>query len=367
MQNLEKSLRLLNLPSEMGAINGQINKRTVKSLVELCVMDYTKMVKDPITNKMAPTITYNYAVESTLSSFGMYALNLVANHINWSDMELVSMDGGVFTLFKPFKEIDIKYKADAFGNIVELPEGEEIKSWVGWNEARITPSENGYDYSFYYEQGNNAYFGEYFPHDEDVVWRSILRKTYIKTSSNPNPTRFAKSYPKYTITQLKEKTGLSAHELAEAFAHVWHIEAKDDNTHCLNIASDIVMVDDNTVKGEAFINGVLSSDIPFTTLTSSFGKQLPDFICRYKLYNEEFTTSGDNAYGTAWNKFFYSNQDTTLNLQLGAEVSYDQDTNTLTYPENSKLVFDFEFLPAQAKNETVGCCLDLDTMTKSLW
>jgi hypothetical protein len=367
MQNVNKALRLLNLPAEMAAINGQINKRLTKSLVEVCLLDYTKMVKDPATGKLVPTTTYSYVVESVTSLFGAYPLNLVANHINWSDMELVNIDGGTFTLYKPFKEITIDKTLDSNGQIVTLPAGQEIQSWIGWSEVRITPSATGYDYAFYYEQGNNSYFGEYFPHDENITWRSILRKTYIKTTSTPNPVKFTKSYPKYTIAQLKQKTSLSEHQLAEAFATIWQIEPKSDTTHCLNIASDIVLVDNDTIKGEAYINGILSKDIPFTTLMSSYGKTLPDFVCRYKLYNDKFTTPGDNVYGTAWNKFFASTDDTTLNLKKGTTVAYDAATNTLTYPENSRLVFDFEFLPAQGKNETVGCCLELDTMTKSLF
>jgi hypothetical protein len=367
MQNLQKSLRLLNLPTEFGAINGQINKRITKSLVEICVMDYSKMIKDPITLKWGPTITYSYNVESSESLFGAYPLNLAAMHIHSQDMDIVSMTNNTFVLYKPYKDITIDYTLDSSGNMVILPAGTGQKSWIGWTEISIVPTATGYDYNFYYEQGFNVYFGVYYPHDENITWRSLLRKTYIKTTSTPNPTSFTKSYPKYTIAQLKQKTGFNDRQLAEAFGTTWKIEPKNDETHCLNLSSDIVMVDQDTIKGEAYINGILSKDIPFTNLMASYGKLLPDFICRYKLYNDKFTTSGDNVYGTAWNKFFSSTQDTTLNLKAGTTVSYDSNTNTLTYPPNSKLVFDYEFLPAQGKNETNGTQLNLDTMTKSTW
>lgn len=367
MQNLEKALRLLNLPSEIGAINGQINKRTTKSLVEICLMDFTKMVRNATTGKFEPTTTYTYNIESTESLFGMYAINLAAMHIHSNGMEIVSMDNNTFTFYKPYKEFTIDTILDANGQIVNLPAGSGQKSWVGWTEIKVVPTAKGYDYNFYYEQGFNNYFGVHYPHDENITWRSVLRKTYLKTSSTPNPTRFTKSYPKYTIAQLKQKTGFTDRQLAEAYGTTWHVEFKNHDTHCLSIASDLVIVDENTVKGEAYINGILSKDIPFTSLISSYFKNLPDFICRYKLYNSKFTTSGDNAYGTAWNKFFASNQDTTLNLQKGDVVAYNSTTNTLTYPPDSRLVFDFEFLPAQGKNETTGAAIDLDTMSKELF
>jgi hypothetical protein len=351
MQNLEKSLRLLNLPTEFGAINGQINKRTTKTLIEHCLMDFTKMVKNPTTGKFEPTTTFTYQVDSSESLFGAYPLNLVAAHVHSSGMDIVNM-GDSFILYRPFQEITIS---------------DTQTSWVGWNETTIIPTANGYDYNFYYEQGFNNYFGVYYPHDENVMWRSILRKTFIKTTSTPNPTRFTKSYPKYTIAELKRKTGFTDRQLAEAYGTTWKIELKSHDTHCLNIASDIVIVDQDTIKGEAYINGILSKDIPYTSLISSYFKNLPDFVCRWKLYNSKFTTSGDNVYGTAWNKTMSSTQNTTLNLQKGDIVSYNATTNTLTYPPNSRLVFDYEFLPAQGKNETNGTAIDLDTMTKEFF
>jgi len=352
MQNLDKALRLLNLPTELGAINGQINKRTTKTLVEHCLMDFTKMVKNPTTGKSEPTTTFSYVIESSESLFGAYPLNLVAIHLHSSNMELVSTENNSFTLYRPFQEITIS---------------DTQTSWVGWNEISIVPTANGYDYNFYYEQGFNSYFGVYYPHDENITWRSILRKTFIKTTSTPNPTRFSKSYPKYTIAELKRKTGFTDRQLAEAFGTTWHVELKSPATHCLNLASDIVVISDEIVKGEAYINGILSRNIMYKTLISSYFKLLPDFVCRWKLYNDKFTTGGDNVFGTAWNKTISSTADTTLNLKKGTAVSYDSTTNTLTYPPNSRLVFDYEFLPAQGKNETNGSQLYLDTMTKELF
>jgi len=169
MQNLDKSLRLLNLPTEFGAINGQINKRVTKSLIENCLMDFTKMVKNPTTGKFEPTTTFTYQVESSESLFGAYPLNLAAAHVHSSGMDIVSM-GDSFILYRPFQEITIS---------------DTQTSWVGWNEITIIPTANGYDYNFYYEQGFNNYFGVYYPHDESVTWRSILRKTFYKDHVNP--------------------------------------------------------------------------------------------------------------------------------------------------------------------------------------
>ena len=109
---------------------------------------------------------------------------------------------------------------------------------------------------FFNEQGMNTTMTGPVPHDENIVSKSILRKDFVKTTS-ATPTTFTKSFPKYTIAQLKQKTGYSDVQLAQAFSWVWKVVAKDDNTNCVNLATDVV-VNNSSVKGEVYINGILS-------------------------------------------------------------------------------------------------------------
>lgn len=349
MQNLEKSLRLLQLPTEFAPINGQINKRVENSLVEYCVSDFTKMIKNPVTGKLEPTKTSTFKVESTESLFGAYPLNLLSNHIHAADMDVMEMTPTNYRLYKPYMEF-------VFNG---------VNYWIGWSEINITQTSAGWDYTFFNEQGMNATMTGPVPHDENIVSRSILRKDFVKTATYDGVAlnKFTKSYPKYTIAQLKQKTGYSDTELAQAFSWVWKVVAKDDNTNCVNLATDIV-INNASVKGEVYINGILSKDIPYTTLTASYGQKLPGFVTRWKLYHMSLQTG---AYGTAWYMQMTSTQDTTINLVKGDKISYDSVTKTLTYLEGSRLVFDFEFLPAQGKNETWGTELNLDTFATKIY
>jgi hypothetical protein len=346
MQNLDKALRLLQLPTEFAPINGQINKRVDSSLVEYCVTDFTKMIKNPATGKLEPTKTITYKVETVESLFGAYTLNLASTHIHSSDMDVMEMTPTSYRLYKPYMEF-------TFNN---------QNYWIGWSEVNITKTSTGWDYVIFNEQGMNTTMAGPVPHDENIVTKSILRKDFIKTSS-VTPTSFSKSYPKYTIAQLKQKTGMSDVELAKAFSWTWKVVAKDDNTNCLSLATDIV-INNNQVTGEVYINGIISNAIQYRTLTASYGQKLPGFVTRWKLYHPSLQTG---MYGAAWSTQMASTDDTTLNLVKGTSISYDSATKTLTYLEGSSLVFDFEFLPAQGKNETWGTELNLDTFVTKIY
>jgi hypothetical protein len=346
MENISKSLELLKLPEEFFAIDGQINKKVENSLVEYCVTDFTKMVKNPVTGKLEPTKTSTFKIESTESLFGAYAFNLASTHIHMADMDVVEMTPTSFKLYKPYKEFTTN----------------GLTYWIGWSEVNIIQTATGWDYVFTNEQGMNTTMAGPVPHDENIVTKSILRKDFIKTSS-VTPTSFSKSYPKYTIAQLKQKTGMSDVELAKAFSWTWKVVAKDDNTNCLSLATDIV-INNNQVTGEVYINGIISNAIQYRTLTASYGQKLPGFVTRWKLYHPSLQTG---MYGAAWSTQMASTDDTTLNLVKGTSISYDSATKTLTYLEGSSLVFDFEFLPAQGKNETWGTELNLDTFATKIY
>lgn len=171
MQNLEKSLRLLQLPTEFAPINGQINRRVENSLVEYCVTDFTKMIKNPVTGKLEPTKTSTFKVESTESLFGAYPLNLASTHIHASDMNVMEMTFMSYRLYKPYMEFTLN----------------GVNYWIGWSEVNITKTSSGWDYMFFNEQGMNTTMTGPVPHDENIISKSILRKRLCKNHiSHPN-------------------------------------------------------------------------------------------------------------------------------------------------------------------------------------
>lgn len=352
MENLAKATRLLYIPSETAIFNGQIQTKSIYNLVEYETLDYTQAKYNPTTKRTEPLKTTQFVIEKNTQLFGMYALNLLSMYLHNSGYQIMSPSvGSEFTLFKPYMEFVSPYDNKNY--------------WIGWSQVDIDKTAQGYDFEVKSEVGNNVYFGTVYPHDENVITKSVLKKTFIKTTSTPNPTRFTKSFPLYTISQLKAKSGLNNLQLAEAYRQVFHIMPTSHETHVNSIQAN-VLIEDNTVTGEAYINGILHSEIPYTSLISSYAKPFPNFVTRWKLYNQQFTKAED-PFGSAWNKTMSPTSNQSLNLQEGDKVFYDTDTNTLTYPPNSKLVYDWECLPAQGKNEQTGVQVDLETMTVSLF
>jgi hypothetical protein len=351
MENISKALELLQIPEETGLFNGQITTMYKHQLVETELVDFTKMVVNPATGKKEPTKTSTFSSEFATSSFGAYGLNLLSNYIHGFDYSVVGDMNGSYILSKPYMEFERDGKT----------------YWIGWGRMDVVPftlpgGQEGTDFVVSFEQGMNANASGPVPHDVNVMTVTVYRKTFVKTSST-TPTTFSKSYPKYTVAKLMEKAGMSETQLANAFRTIYRSYKRVPSVYCNSLATDIVIGDDK-VTGQVFINGILSKDIPYTSLIASYGKNLPGFVVRWKLYHPSLQ---QGVYGAAWNTQMTSTEDNTINILKGDKIEYNADTKTLTYLEGSKLVFDFEFLPAQGKNETWGTVIDLDTMTKTIY
>lgn len=351
MENISRALELLQIPEETGSFNGQIALMQKYQLVETELVDFTKMVLNPLTGKKEPTKTSTFSTDVASSSFGAYVLNMISNYIHGFDFSVVGQMGASYVMTKPYMEFEQEGKT----------------YWIGWSRADISQFTTqdgieGVDLVVTAEQGMNTSMTGPVPHDINVMTVTIYKKTFVKTSTS-TPTTFTKSYPKYTVAKLMEKAKMNETQLSNSFRTVYRAFKKSPLNFCNSLATDIVIGDDK-LTGEVYINGILSKDIPYTSLTASYGKKLPGFVVRWKLYHPSIQ---QGVYGAAWNIQMGSTEDNTINITKGDSVSYNSDTKTLTYPEGSKLVFDFEFLPAQGKNETWGTVIDLDTMIKTVY
>lgn len=351
MENISRALELLQIPEETGVFNGQINTMYKSQLVETELVDFTKMVVNPATGKKEPTKTSTFSSEFATSSFGMYSLNMISNYIHGFDYSVVGDLNGAYVLSKPYMEFERDGKT----------------YWIGWGRMDITPftlsdGTTGTDFNVTSEQGMNTSMTGPVPHDINVMTITVYKKTFVKTSTT-TPTTFTKSYPKYTVAKLMEKAGMNETQLANAFRTTYRSFSRNSMNFCNSLATDVV-IGDGKLTGEVYINGILSRDIPYTSLTASYGKKLPDFVVRWKLYHPSLQ---QGTYGAAWNTQMTSREDNTISIVKGDKIEYNTDTKTLTYLEGSKMVFDFEFLPAQGKNETWGTVLDLDTMIKTVY
>jgi hypothetical protein len=360
--SLNKVLELLKLPQDTDVFTGQINTCTRYSLVENRFIDKTYVnEKFRREDKVISSIE---SVGKTIE-LGAYNHNLLSNYLHGYGYDAVGFIGGEYRMDKD----GITFVADA-GEFA----GKEF--YIGWGEVSITPTVDGFDMRvenepWAFEETNGL------PCEPKI---SILRLTTVKTgtiSVIPSlkkvtvtnvrvSTRPTKDYPSYTQAEMEAKTGMDEYQIAKAMATVFHLKFKDVNTHCVALSTDIE-VDGSVLRGCVYINGQKSTLIDFKALTSSYNKKLPDFVTRWKVYHPS-NTQGSIAYGTALPVIQNeSTEDNSIVIVKGDALSYAPATRTLTYIDGTKLIFDFEFYPAQGKNETWGSTIELDSFVEDIF
>ena len=342
MLDINKTLELLRLPQDMEMFSGQVNKCTRYKIVENRVTDFTNVEN----GKLKPKTTSTFTSVPTTVDFGLYNHNILASYVHSYDYEPVGFINNSYMLTK-----------DAISFVVN-----GITYNIGWQEAKVIPTANGFDMRIEAEPSSTKIS---ITRINTTITGSVsISKNGTVTVTNKKVTTGGIQYPSYTLAQLEQLTGWDEYQIAEGMATVFHMSTPSSDTHCHSIATDIV-AEGNKLTGIVYINGIKSSDINFRQLISSYGKQLPDYVTRWKVYNP---SAQSGVYGTALpviQRSSTSNQD--LNIVKGDVLSYDAATNTLTYTDNTDLVFDFEFLPAQGKNETWGSKIDLDTLIEDIF
>ena len=329
MENLEKALRVLSLPDSFGKYNGLICNKVSYQLTEVVVTDYTKLIG------IKPTVTTTY-VERAIADPGykMYALN----HFNMlmaknSDFSIIDE----FTIVKPLEFFTIN--AGPFtGNSYWSGEAEVKMSKSGTNTL-VTHTYNPFM--------NTTVKG--FPEATNGInpSKSIVREDWTKTktftSSKP-----VKSYPVYTKAELMTKTGWSYEQIKRAYRIEYEIKSLDSNVNITSTGCKIVNTN-NKYTGEVYINGILSPEIDYRKLTTSYGQKHPGYVFRWRLYNG---TVNESIYGSSQVIKFTDHESTTIEILPSTMVTWDAVNRILTYDQTkpAQLWATFEELPAQGKN-----------------
>ncbi len=359
---LNKVLELLKLPQDMEVFTGQINTCTRFTLVENRLIDKTYVNEN---FKRVDKITSEFTSVPKTIELGAYNHNLLSAYVHSYGFDVIGLIGSQYKMTKDGVEITLT-SGPFSGKTYHF----------SWQEVTITPTTDGFDFRVESEPWKNTETNGLPALDQKV---SIERRTTTKlgavsiipskqkvTISNVRYAGPVKDYPSYTKFDIEAKTGWDEYQIAEAMATIFHMKFKDTNTHCVSLGTDIE-INDNVLNGVVYINGVKSKEIDFRKLISSYNKLLPDFVTRWKVYHPS-STSGSVAYGTALPVIQDSSKDNNaINIVKGTSLGYDAITRTLTYIDGTTLVFDFEFLPAQGKNETWGSIITLDDLQEDIF
>jgi len=359
MLDLNKTLELLKLPQDMASFSGQIQKCTRHSIVENRLNDFTYVNMDTLKKEIKLTSTFSTV--STTVPFGAYTHNKLVGNVQ--SQEVVGFIDNVYYLHKDGVDITISQGPFA-GQTYHF----------GWSDVQIVPTEVGLDIIQLDYPWGNSDRNSGMPKEPWISLKridqvktgsvSIIRKTKEVKVTNVSISKGVSSFPNYTKEQMLEKSGMTEEELAEAKKTVFHCYLVDPATHVVSMATDIEVAD-NKLTGVAYINGIKSSDIPYTTLMASYGKKFPDFVTRWKVYHPSMLMG---VYGTALPVIQQGSKvDNSITIIKGDALSFNATTRVLTYIDGTEIVFDIECLPAQGKNESTGTKMNLDTFNEEIF
>ncbi len=366
MENLSKAIELLNIPDELGIFNGQLQKKITPQILETVTTDYTNVeVTTSLTGKKTAKrvvkVTKEYSVITKEEKFGGYGLNVISSWINGFNYEYLGETEGVHQLFSP----------EFQGTINVGPFTGKTYNF-NWSKIDLIKTDTGAILDYMWDQGRNTdNFGN--PIENELDSKVIIqRRNRIITGSIS-----IKSTGEYSVTNVRTTTSrpttatvtkgyllgamdIEELDLAEMLKVTFVVQDQPHDTHVENIGCSIT-VNGNLFKGDVFINGIDSEQIPYTTLTASMGLKFPNFVQRWHLYNGDIN---DLVYGSTDTITFGASELNEITVIAGDLFSYDATTKTLTYDQSkpAELWFQFECLPAQGKNEGWTVAIDLKTL-----
>jgi hypothetical protein len=371
MENINKSLELLGVPSELSIFNGQIQKKITNQILETITTDYTnvEVTVNPITGKKTAKsvikTTREYSVLPKEEKIGGYAFNYISGMIHAFGYQYMGDGNGAHELFKP-----------SFSKTLTSGDFAGQTYHFHWSIIKMNKTATGSIFECVSSEGRNAdQQGNAITNDLDCPvtiqrrQKLITGTVRIKSTGEYSVTNTRISWSSIRPTDVTKgylftNMNIDDLDLAEMCKVVFHTQDRSHETHVENIATDVV-ISNNKYKGDVFINGIDSESIPYTSLISSIGTKFPQFVQRWHLYNEEVNNS---IYGSTWTKKLDYNESNEITIIAGDKFSFDEVTKTLTYDasKSARLWYTFECLPAQGKNEGAQIEFDLVTGTKNI-
>jgi hypothetical protein len=353
MENKQKALELLNIPSEFEEVNGQVNTVTDNIIIIEKTFDFLRkgasdavkpenisikittgsqvVLNSDMINTIDPLKT------KSISLFGAYSYNMIANYIHGFNYQHIP---GTKTLVKDNRSFVCEPTSDGW-------DLKTLNNPFIASSDKVNPTLMGGTFIVL----NRIISGQKSVKADGTV-------TIIKENITVNRHRRA------TVTKNElESWGFDFNEIQNATAKVFNVKTVNPSTHVTSMAMDVELTD-NSYKGVVYINGVKFNEIPYTSLMASYGKLFPNFIFRWMLYNGQ---NNSMTTGATWLKQYSASENNTIIVNSGE--TFNVNGNEVTFNNNSpaELIAYMECLPAQGKNENTGALVDLKTGLEKLW
>lgn len=354
MINIEKALEVLGLPAEFEAYNGQIQQRINRGYTIFENNDFSSGKK---------VITYTVEKRESTEMFGLYPLNLASMMLYTSGFTLEGMTDKGYHLWQERKAVLHEPPSGIAGQVVHY-----VESNIYFNVDRV-------DFTYEpYETVVNGIADDMTNPFVRVQYKSRLLskdatgKTVIKWTSRAAIT----PKKRFRLNEFLQLAGITEQELIWNYRITYPIVPVKGETHITSVAMDIEQPTTTSIKSTVYINGIDATKFDYQKLITSFGKLCAGYMQQYRLHNgPRANQTAMNPYGSTLDIGQNPTGDSTINLQVGGENSWNSGTRTLTY--NASLVDDarvlayMEFLPAQGKNECAGKLISLETGIESMY
>lgn len=321
-----KAAELLRLPSEVAFMDGRITSRIERTIVQKRIHDFTK---PPVNGKR---YTDTWEIEEKQVPFTHYALNQIA-----------AITRG------------LHYSGEKFSR-----EGFVSKdNWFGWQEVTLEKDDDRLRIRMASRVGKNVVtVQERTPSGQliqvakptDVFNPPVFvkRLQYTKTNTGTRQAGGA-TYPIVYLNEVLQGMDVNEHELAEMTAQEWLGYSSSSiyaQTNELFSAGCEVIQDGDYLDLRPYYNGLPAEEFSPSGKITSYNKQWPGIVKRWRLYNGE---SNSIAYGSTWMKQYALSESDTIQLSFGGAASYDDNTLVIDRSQPATLWATFEELPAQGK------------------
>jgi hypothetical protein len=386
MENVQKAAQLLQVPDALIFNNGLLKSTQNFKILKKEINDFTAPGPGYTT-----TIEFESYSETIVSGVqpspedapnsSAYALNQLSFLVAPGGFayEYTGETSGVHRVYLPHYEgIDTDPLSGNYNLYHWYNWGEILIEQTAADEVRwIWTSEPGYNtYGFYDDSPEHPVGSPTPPNDYSVLRILVKTESYVLDESGLTLGATYNSY--ITIQEVLDNSNWTIEDIIQYRRSILLWDTDVDHTQFVtSIGVDVPQLysrgANSTVSGEVYINGIIHTDIPFSTLTTSYYQTMPGFKKRWKHYNQAHFDMG--AYGTSWNSgnMFSTNDDTTITLKYMApnditwNDSFDEVNKVMQYTDESYLVFDFEENPAQGKNLGVGIQINLATGARYIW
>lgn len=347
------TIERLGLPQQLSRFNGWL-KETEQMIPAL--NENVQMVWDKVLRKYVKNTTYSLTKTNVTRQGTWMGYNYLSSLIHDHGSN-VSDDG--YTL---------SFDRKTFIAPVGPQAGKEF--WVG---GQTMTFERGFWTRKYFDPFMNI-DAEGNPH-EGRISMVVFNSTTFSTTP---PKTIRQKYNKVFTRSELAAMGITTEMIAECFYQKFALQTPSEDTHLLNVSTDLEPIEDGIYWPNVYFNGRDDNGFTFQNLIPPYATKTPDFIVRLRAYNDSTTADypepnygGMGNFGKCLDLPFENESVKPVRIVWGDHfsVSNDPDEVVLTFDQNGQraaIGMCIEYKPLDGKKTDTEMFINLKTGERTL-